>query len=69
VTNTNDKIVEVKNLVKNYGSFSAIKDVSFDVYQNDVFGFLGPNGAGKSTTIRTILSLISPTSVQRCFPV
>ena len=62
MTNTNDKIVEVKNLVKNYGSFSAIKDVSFDVYQNDVFGFLGPNGAGKSTTIRTILSLISPTS-------
>ncbi len=36
--------------------------MSFDVYQNDVFGFLGPNGAGKSTTIRTILSLISPTS-------
>ena len=62
MTNTNDKIVEVKHLVKNYGSFSAIKDVSFDVYQNDVFGFLGPNGAGKSTTIRTILSLISPTS-------
>ncbi len=60
--NDNHKIVEVKNLVKNYGSFSAIKDVSFDVYQNDVFGFLGPNGAGKSTTIRTILSLISPTS-------
>jgi ABC-type multidrug transport system ATPase subunit len=56
------KIVEVKKLVKNYGSFCAVKDVSFDVYQNDVFGFLGPNGAGKSTTIRTILSLISPTS-------
>ncbi len=56
------KIVEVKNLVKNYGSFCAVKDVSFDVYQNDVFGFLGPNGAGKSTTIRTLLSLISPTS-------
>ena len=57
-----NKIVEVKNLVKNYGSFCAVKDVSFDVYQNDVFGFLGPNGAGKSTTIRTLLSLISPTS-------
>lgn len=56
------KIVEVKNLVKNYGSFCAVIDVSFDVYQNDVFGFLGPNGAGKSTTIRTLLSLISPTS-------
>ena len=56
------KIVEVKKLVKNYGDFCAVKDVSFDVYQNDVFGFLGPNGAGKSTTIRTVLSLISPTS-------
>ncbi len=56
------KIVEVKNLVKNYGSFCAVKNVSFDVYEGDVFGFLGPNGAGKSTTIRTILSLISPTN-------
>jgi len=56
------KIVEVKNLVKNYGTFCAVKDVSFDVFENDVFGFLGPNGAGKSTTIRTILSLIEPTS-------
>ena len=56
------KIVEVKNLVKNYGTFCAVKDVSFDVFENDVFGFLGPNGAGKSTTIRTILSLIKPTS-------
>jgi len=54
-----NKIVEVKNLVKNYGSFCAVENVSFDVYQNDVFGFLGPNGAGKSTTIRTLLSLIS----------
>jgi ABC-type multidrug transport system ATPase subunit len=56
------KIVEVKNLVKHYGDFCAVKDVSFDVYAGDVFGFLGPNGAGKSTTIRTILSLIKPTS-------
>jgi ABC-type multidrug transport system ATPase subunit len=57
-----EKIVEVKNLVKYYGSFSAVQNVSFEVYHNDVFGFLGPNGAGKSTTIRAILSLISPTS-------
>jgi ABC-type multidrug transport system ATPase subunit len=62
VLDEKDKIVEVKKLVKNYGDFCAVKDVSFDVYQNDVFGFLGPNGAGKSTTIRTVLSLISPTS-------
>lgn len=57
-----DKIVEIKNLVKHYGKFHAVEDVSFDVYRGDVFGFLGPNGAGKSTTIRTMLSLIKPTS-------
>jgi ABC-2 type transport system ATP-binding protein len=61
---TNNKIVEVKNLVKHYGKFEAVRDVSFDVNQGDVFGFLGPNGAGKSTTIRVMLSLIAPTSGQ-----
>jgi ABC-type multidrug transport system ATPase subunit len=57
-----NKIVEVKNLVKYYGKFCALQNVSFDVYTGDIFGFLGPNGAGKSTTIRCILSLIAPTS-------
>lgn len=57
-----DKIIEIKNLSKFYGNFKAVEDVSFDVYKGDVFGFLGPNGAGKSTTIRTMLSLISPSS-------
>ena len=56
-----EKIVEIKNLVKHYGKFKAVENVSFDVYRGDVFGFLGPNGAGKSTTIRTMLSLIKPT--------
>jgi ABC-type multidrug transport system ATPase subunit len=57
-----EKIVEIKNLVKHYGKFKAVENVSFDVHRGDVFGFLGPNGAGKSTTIRTMLSLIRPTS-------
>ena len=57
-----EKIVEIKHLVKHYGKFHAVEDVSFDVYRGDVFGFLGPNGAGKSTTIRTMLSLIKPTA-------
>lgn len=56
-----EKIIEVRNLVKTFGDFEAVKDVSFDVYKGDVFGFLGPNGAGKSTTIRCLLSLIHPT--------
>jgi ABC-2 type transport system ATP-binding protein len=55
-----EPIVEVKNLAKRFGTFEAVKDVSFTVRKGDVFGFLGPNGAGKSTTIRCLLSLISP---------
>ncbi len=62
MTATDEKIVEIKHLEKSYGKFKAVTDVSFDVYRGDVFGFLGPNGAGKSTTIRTMLSLIRPTS-------
>lgn len=53
-------IIKVRNLSKKFGSFEAVKDVSFTVHKGDVFGFLGPNGAGKSTTIRCLLSLISP---------
>jgi ABC-2 type transport system ATP-binding protein len=54
-------LIEVSHLAKNFGSFHAVKDVSFHVNEGDVFGFLGPNGAGKSTTIRCLLSLIGPT--------
>lgn len=57
-----EKIVEVKRLSKQFGKFTAVEDVSFEVNRGDVFGFLGPNGAGKSTTIRAMLSLIKPTS-------
>ncbi len=53
-----NKIIEVKSLKKNYGNFNAVNNISFDVYEGNVFGFLGPNGAGKSTTIRILLSLI-----------
>jgi ABC-2 type transport system ATP-binding protein len=54
----NTEIIKVQHLAKNFGSFQAVKDVSFTVNKGDVFGFLGPNGAGKSTTIRCMLSLI-----------
>lgn len=56
-----EKIIEIKQLVKDYGSFRAVDHLSLDVYHGDVFGFLGPNGAGKSTTIRMLLTLIKPT--------
>ena len=55
-----EKIISVQHLAKKFGSFEAVKDVSFEVNKGDVFGFLGPNGAGKSTSIRCMLSLIKP---------
>ncbi|POZ57118.1 ABC transporter ATP-binding protein NatA [Lysinibacillus sphaericus] len=55
-------VIEIKNLTKTYGKARGISDVSFNVEQGEIFGFIGPNGAGKSTTIRTLLSLIYPTS-------
>ncbi|MGE7765864.1 ABC transporter ATP-binding protein [Peribacillus sp. NPDC096540] len=54
--------IEIKNLTKTYGKSRGISDISFNVEQGEIFGFIGPNGAGKSTTIRTLLSLIYPTS-------
>ena len=55
------KIISVDNLVKNYGSFKAVKGISFDVYENEIFGLLGPNGAGKSTTLEIIETLRTKT--------
>ncbi|MBU3660422.1 MAG: ABC transporter ATP-binding protein [Flavobacteriales bacterium] len=55
-----ETVIKVEQLAKSFGSFQAVKDVSFTVGRGDVFGFLGPNGAGKSTTIRCLLSLIKP---------
>ncbi len=56
------KIISVKNLKKNYGNFEAVKDISFDVYEGEIFGLLGPNGAGKSTTLEIIETLRDKTS-------
>jgi ABC-2 type transport system ATP-binding protein len=55
-------IIEINNLTKTYGKARGISDISFNVEEGEIFGFIGPNGAGKSTTIRTLLSLIYPTS-------
>ena len=55
-------IISVKNLVKNYGSFNAVKGISFDVFEGEIFGLLGPNGAGKSTTLEIIETLRQKTS-------
>src|SRR5215213_6885396 len=58
----NNIIISVKELVKNYGSFQAVKDISFDVYEGEIFGLLGPNGAGKSTTLEIIETLRQKTA-------
>lgn len=55
-------IISVKNLKKNYGAFEAVKGISFDVYEGEIFGLLGPNGAGKSTTLEIIETLRDKTS-------
>src|SRR5436190_2469300 len=55
-------IISVNNLVKNYGSFQAVKGISFHVNEGEIFGLLGPNGAGKSTTLEIIETLRSKTS-------
>lgn len=55
-------IISVKNLKKNYGSFEAVKGISFDVFEGEIFGLLGPNGAGKSTTLEIIETLRDKTS-------
>ncbi len=54
--------LSVDHLTKRFGDRSAFEDVSFDVGRGEVFGFLGPNGAGKTTTVRTLGTLIAPTS-------
>lgn len=55
-------VIEINQLTKTYGKARGITDISFNVEEGEIFGFIGPNGAGKSTTIRTLLSLIYPTS-------
>ncbi|MFT3901928.1 MAG: ABC transporter ATP-binding protein [Niabella sp.] len=57
-------IISVKNLVKDYGDFHAVKDISFEVQDGEIFGLLGPNGAGKSTTLEIIETLRPKTSGQ-----
>ena len=57
-----DRAIHVQNLVKRYGDFAAVNDVSFDVNGGQIFGFLGPNGAGKSTTISILTTLGLPTA-------
>ncbi len=55
-------IVEVKNLTKRFGEFTAVDGISFDIQPGEILGLLGPNGAGKTTTIQMLLGLVTPTA-------
>lgn len=55
-------IITVRDLVKKYGDFTAVRGISFEVYEGEIFGLLGPNGAGKSTTLEIIETLRDKTS-------
>ncbi|MDH4272050.1 MAG: ABC transporter ATP-binding protein [Candidatus Aminicenantes bacterium] len=55
-------VVEVRGLVKDFGKFRAVDDVSFDVHRGEILGLLGPNGAGKTTVIHMLLGLTTPTA-------
>jgi len=55
-----DNIISVQNLTKNFGNFTAVNDVSFNVQKGEIFAFLGPNGAGKTTTIKMLTTLLRP---------
>ncbi len=59
---TANKVISVRNLVKKFGSFTANDNLTFEVYEGEVFGFLGANGAGKTTALRILSGLSEPTS-------
>ena len=54
--------VEVRNLTKRFGGFTAVDGISFDIGRGEILGLLGPNGAGKTTTFQMMLGLVTPSS-------
>ena len=55
-------VLEIKNLTKKFGSFTAVNDISFSVEKGNIYGLLGPNGSGKSTTLGVLLNILNPTA-------
>jgi len=58
----NKKVIEVSELTRKFGRFTAVDNISFDVYEGEIFGFLGANGAGKTTAMKMLIGLLAPTS-------
>ena len=65
---SDEVIIKVQNLVKNYGEFKAVKGIEFEVNKGEVFGLLGPNGAGKTTTLEMLVGLGSRIKEQQRLP-
>ena len=59
---TREKIISVQNLTKQFGSFTAVNNISFDVYKGEIFGFLGANSARKTTAMKMLIGISKPTS-------
>ncbi|HQW57317.1 MAG TPA: ABC transporter ATP-binding protein, partial [Saprospiraceae bacterium] len=59
---TNEPIIEIRELTKKFGNFTAVDHISFEVMKGEIFGFLGANGAGKTTAMRMLCGLSTPTS-------
>ncbi|HEY9185851.1 MAG TPA: ABC transporter ATP-binding protein [Salegentibacter sp.] len=57
-----EKVIEVKELTKKFGDFTAVNSISFDVFKGEIFGFLGANGAGKTTAMKMLIGISKPTS-------
>ncbi len=57
-----EKVIEVGNLTKKFGDFTAVKGISFEVFKGEIFGFLGANGAGKTTAMKMLIGISKPTS-------
>jgi ABC-2 type transport system ATP-binding protein len=57
-----EKVLEIKNLKKSYGSFEAVKGIDFSIPKGEIFALIGPNGAGKSTTLKMISTILRPSS-------
>jgi ABC-2 type transport system ATP-binding protein len=61
-----DPVIRVEALTRKFGDFTAVDQVSFQIYQGEIFGFLGPNGAGKTTVIKMLTGILPPTSGEGC---
>jgi len=57
-----EQVIRTKNLTKRFGDFYAVKEISFEVYKGEIFGFLGANGAGKTTAMKMLCGLLKPSS-------